>query len=73
MGLKERSEERRRRMVGHVAHSFKEAEEWDLEFWRSRTPEERIQAYFAILEDVELVQRARAESWPAAGASKGRH
>ena len=57
--LEERSAERRRRMVAHVAHSFEEAEVWDLEFWQSRTPEQRLSAFVAIRRDVELVETAR--------------
>jgi len=40
MGLKERAAERRKRIVGHVAHSHEEAEAWDIEFWQSQTPQE---------------------------------
>jgi hypothetical protein len=56
MGLKERSEERRRRMVGHVAHSHQEAEDWDLEFWQSLTPQDRLSAFVAIREDIKLIK-----------------
>ena len=42
MGLKERSRERRRRIVGNVANSHEEAEQWDLEFWQSLTPQQRL-------------------------------
>ena len=65
MGLGERAEKRRQRMVGHVAHSHKEAEDWDLGFWQSLTPQQRLQAYFALLEDVQKVQQARAHAHPA--------
>ena len=33
MSIEERSRERRKRMVAHVATSFKDAEAWDLDFW----------------------------------------
>lgn len=59
MGLKERSEERRKRIVTHVAHSHEEAEQWDLEFWQSLTPQQRLEAHVAILEDVEKITRHR--------------
>jgi len=59
MSLEERSQERRRRLVTHRARSHAEAEAWDLEFWQSRTPEERLSALVAIRRDVELVEAAR--------------
>jgi len=57
MGLAERSAERRRRMVGNRARNFEEAERWDLEFWQARTPQMRLEAYRAILRDVEKVKK----------------
>ncbi|MBM4033692.1 MAG: hypothetical protein FJ291_18190 [Planctomycetes bacterium] len=59
MGLKERSAERRKRIVGHVAHSHEEAEAWDLEFWQSQTPQDRLAALAAIHEDVAKVKGRR--------------
>ena len=59
MSIEERSEERRRRMVGHRAQSFEDAECWDLDFWQSVTPEERLSALVAIRRDVELVEAGR--------------
>ncbi len=58
--LKERSAERRKRMVGNRAFSFEEAEVWDLEFWQKAGPEARLSALVAIHDDVELAQAARA-------------
>lgn len=46
-------------MVAHISSSWEEAEKWDLEFWQSRTPEERLSALVAIREDVEAVRRGR--------------
>ena len=57
--LEERSRERRRRMVAHRAKDFADAERWDLEFWQSKTPEERLSALVAIRRDLELVQAGR--------------
>jgi hypothetical protein len=57
--LEERSRERRRRMVAHRAKDFADAERWDLEFWQSRTPEERLSALVAIRRDVEAVEAGR--------------
>ena len=52
---------RKERLVAHRSHGFSEAEEWDLTFWQSRTPEERLSALVAIREDVHKAQRARGE------------
>jgi len=71
MGLKERSEERRKRMVVHVAKNFEEAEEWDLKYWMGKTPRQRFEAHQALLEDVELVQAARARWEQKSAARKG--
>jgi hypothetical protein len=60
MSLEERSAERRRRMVGHRATSHEDAERWDLEFWQSLTPEDRLSALVAIRRDVEAVEAGRA-------------
>jgi hypothetical protein len=67
MTLEERSRERRNRMVAHVATSFEDAEAWDLEFWQSRTPEERLSALVAIRRDVEIVVAARGVGPPGEG------
>ena len=52
----ERARERRKRIVVNKASSFEEAEAWDLDFWLARTPEERLEAYMALRDDVEKVQ-----------------
>jgi len=57
--LEERSRERRLRMVAHRTTSFEDAEAWDLEFWQSLTPADRLSALVAIRRDVELVEAAR--------------
>jgi len=59
MSIEDRSRERRKRLVAHRAASFEDAEAWDLEFWQSRTPEERLSALVAIRRDVELVEAGR--------------
>jgi len=46
-------------MVGHRAASFEEAEAWDLDFWQSQSPEQRLSAFVAIRRDVDKVMRAR--------------
>ena len=63
--LKERSRRRRETMKTHRANSFADAEAWDLEYWQSRTPEERLSALVAIHRDVALVEAAKAEATAA--------
>lgn len=63
-GLEERSRRRRERLVAHRANSHEDAEEWDLDFWQSRTPEERLSALVAIRRDVEAVEAGRSRSDP---------
>lgn len=63
-GLEERSRRRRERLVAHRAASHQDAEEWDLDFWLSRTPEERLSALVAIRRDVEVVGASRSRRGP---------
>ena len=60
MSIEERSRRRRERIEVHRAASFEEAEQWDLDYWQRRTPQERLSALVAIRKDVELAQAARA-------------
>ena len=55
----ERARERRTRMETHKASSFAEADAWDLSYWQKRTPEQRLEAYMALREDVEKVDAAK--------------
>ena len=59
MSLEDRSRERKMRMVANRARSFAEADSWDLDFWQSCSPEERLSALVAIRRDVEMVEAAR--------------
>jgi hypothetical protein len=59
MSLEERSRQRSRRIVTNRANSFAEAEIWDLDFWQSMTPEDRLSALVALRRDVELAQAGR--------------
>lgn len=61
MGLKERSEARRKKMEANRAKDFQAAEDWDLDFWQRRTPQERLSALVAIRRDVRKVQEGRAK------------
>jgi len=58
MGFKERAAARRSRIVAHRAANFDEAEAWDLDFWQSRSPEQRLSALVAIRRDVEKVRQS---------------
>ncbi len=60
--LSERSRSRRERIVGHSSSSFEEAELWDLEFWQSCTPQERLSALVSIHRDVEAISNRKAVS-----------
>lgn len=50
-------------MVGNTTSSFEDADRWDLEFWQSKTPQERLSALVAIRRDVELVERAKKSAY----------
>lgn len=62
MGIKERALERQKRITGHRAADFKEAEEWDLLYWQNQTPEQRLSALVSILEDVKKVEQGRKQN-----------
>ena len=57
MTKEERRRERRRRIVAHRARSFADAERWDLDYWQSMTPEDRLSALVALRRDLEAVGR----------------
>jgi hypothetical protein len=62
MGIKERSAERRKRIVGHVAKDFADAERWDLDFWQSLTPKDRLAALAEIRRDIEKIEQGRSRA-----------
>ena len=62
MGIRERSAVRRKRIVAHWAVSFEDAENWDLDFWQSQTPEQRLSALVAIRKDVAMVEKSRYQA-----------
>ena len=62
MGIEERSAARQKRIVAHRAADFKDAENWDLDFWQSQTPEQRLSALVAIHRDVRKVELARLQN-----------
>jgi hypothetical protein len=59
MGIKERAALRRSKIQAHRAANFTEAEEWDLDFWQSQSPEQRLSALVAIRRDVDKVIKGR--------------
>ena len=59
MTLKDRSRERKKRIVTNRARSYEEAEQWDLDFWQAMSPEERLSALVAIRRDLELAELSR--------------
>ncbi|MDI6735318.1 MAG: hypothetical protein QME42_03840 [bacterium] len=63
MNMKERSELRKKRIVGYRARDFADAQRWDLEFWQNQSPDTRLSALVAIRNDVAKVIGSR-ESLP---------
>lgn len=59
MSIEERSRKRRERIVVNRATSFAEAEAWDLDFWQSMSPDDRLSALVAIRRDVEMARQSR--------------
>lgn len=55
----QRAKERRGRIVTHRASNFDDAEQWDLDYWQSKTPQERLSALVDIRKDVEKVEQAK--------------
>ena len=62
MGIKERTAARRKRIVAHRAADFKDAENWDLDFWQGQTPEQRLSALVALRRDIIQVEKARLQN-----------
>ena len=58
MHMKNRAKERREKMRANRAADFKEAEKWDLDFWQSQTPQERLSALVAIRRDVQKIKNS---------------
>ncbi len=54
--IKKRSAQRRKRIVANRAANYEEAEKWDLEFWQSQTPQQRLSALVAIRRDILKVR-----------------
>jgi len=59
LNIDKRAAERRKRIVVNRAAGFAEAEEWDLRYWQSRSPEERLAALAAIRNDAALIKHGK--------------
>jgi len=59
MGIRERSRQRRERIVGNKAATFQEAEQWDLEYWQAMTPAERLGALARTYDEAKAIRAAR--------------
>jgi len=57
--LEERTRQRRSRIKANRAANFREAEMWDLEFWQSVSPQDRLSSLVALRRDMVLIQKAR--------------
>lgn len=62
MGIKERSEERRKRIVAYRADNFEAAEKWDLAFWQKQTPQQRLSALVSIRDDILKVKKSKGSN-----------
>jgi hypothetical protein len=58
-GMRKRAEERRKRIVGHIAKDWQDAEDWDLEFWIGQTPQMRIRAMEELRREWRVIEHAR--------------
>ena len=56
--LSERAAERQRRMTVHIAADWRDAEDWDLEFWQRQGPEARLSALVALRNDLAAIRGA---------------
>ena len=60
MGLKQRSELRKKKIVAYRAKNFADAEQWDLKFWQGQSPDVRLSALVAIRNDIMKIKGRRA-------------
>jgi len=56
--LSVRADERRRRMIVHLATDWKDADEWDLVFWQRQGAEARLSALVALRRDLAAIRGA---------------
>ena len=57
--LSERTLERKKRIVTHVATDFLDADSWDLDFWQKQTPAQRLDALVVMHEEVEAIRASK--------------
>ena len=57
--MERRAQERRDRMVGHLADSFQDADDWDLDFWQKAGAEARLSALVSLRNEVEVIRAAK--------------
>jgi hypothetical protein len=62
VGIRERTAKRKARIVAHRAQSFQVAEDWDLAFRQSQSPQQRLSALVAIRKDISKLRNARRPS-----------
>ena len=53
--IRERSVQRRKRIVGNVAANHAEAEQWDLDFWQKQGPAMRLSALVDLREELDRI------------------
>lgn len=56
INLSSRALERRNRITAHLAKNWKDAEDWDLDFWQRQGPEARLSALVALRNDLIAVR-----------------
>lgn len=56
MNAKKRAAHRRKKIAANYAKSHEEAEQWGLEFWQSKAPQERLSALVEIHRDIERIK-----------------
>ena len=49
-------------MIGNRAATHEAAERWDLEFWQSQTPQDRLSALVAIHRDIAAIHPKKRTS-----------
>ena len=59
MGMKERTNQRRKRIVAHRATGYQDADRWDLEYWQAKTQQMGLSALTALHRDYEKIKRRK--------------
>lgn len=62
MEIKERADDQKKRIEANMARNFKDAENWDLDFWQDLSPEQRLSALVAIRKDIDKVVKTHSRS-----------